>query len=138
CYGCASEVSCRGLGQTAILSGHYCPQASPPGQRLPVREGRDPATLLWTERPTGSAPGLQCHGQRELELFLNKRGRSSKAPHRCPWHHPQNQLCDCGRHAPKCCSVSCRQWHAQSRSASDSRRYWPLFAHRSIVAEGSF
>src|SRR5262249_25542410 len=41
-----------------------------------------------------------------LELFLNKIERSSTAQHRCPRHHPQNQLCDCGRHAPKCCSVS--------------------------------
>src|SRR5712692_7600962 len=48
-----------------------------------------------------------------LELFLNKIERSSTAPHRCQRHHPQNQLCDCGRHAPKCYSVSCRQWHAQ-------------------------
>ena len=48
-----------------------------------------------------------------LELFLNKRGRSSKAQHRCQWHHPQTQLCDCGRHVPKCCSVSYHQWHAQ-------------------------
>src|SRR4029450_7012110 len=48
-----------------------------------------------------------------LELFLNKIERSSTAQHRCQRHHPQNQLCDCGRHAPKCYSVSCRQWHAQ-------------------------
>ena len=25
-----------------------------------------------------------------LELFLNKLERSSKAQHRCQWHHPQN------------------------------------------------
>jgi hypothetical protein len=49
----------------------------------------------------------------KLELFLNKIERSSKVQHRCQRHHPQNQLCDCGRHAPKCYSVSCRQWHAQ-------------------------
>ena len=36
-----------------------------------------------------------------------------KARHKCQWHHRQSQLCDCGRHAPKCCSVSYRQWHAQ-------------------------
>ena len=48
-----------------------------------------------------------------IELFLNKIKRGSKAQHRCQRHHPQSPLCDCGRHAPKCCSVSCRQWHAQ-------------------------
>ena len=73
-----------------------------------------------------------------LELFLNKTERSSKAQHRCQQHHLQNQLCDCGRHAPKCCSASCRQWHARSRCAHDSRRYWPPCAHRFIAGEGSF
>jgi hypothetical protein len=39
---------------------------SPCPARCPVREGRDPATLLLTGHPIGSAPGLQCDGQREL------------------------------------------------------------------------
>src|SRR5262245_20616064 len=48
-----------------------------------------------------------------IELFLNKTERGSKVQPRCQWHHPQNQLYDCGRHGPKCCSVLYRQWHAQ-------------------------
>src|SRR5262249_1038410 len=48
-----------------------------------------------------------------LELFLNKITRGSTAQHKRQEHHPQSQLCDCGRHAPKWCSVSCRPWPAQ-------------------------
>jgi hypothetical protein len=48
-----------------------------------------------------------------LELFLNKIERSSTAQHRCQRHHPQNQLYDGGRPAPKWWSVSYRQWPAQ-------------------------
>src|SRR5207245_11487235 len=58
-----------------------------------------------------------------IELFLNKIERSSKVQHRRQWHHLQSQLCNCGRHVQKCCSASCRQWHAQQRCTLESRLY---------------
>src|SRR2546426_9993996 len=64
-----------------------------------------------------------------LELFLNKIKQGSKAQHKCQRHHPQSQLCDCGRHAPKCCSVSCHQWHARQRCGLDSKLYLQPFVH---------
>src|SRR5438445_11628701 len=43
-----------------------------------------------------------------LELFLNKRERSSTVQHKRQSHRPQSSLCDCGSHVPKCCSASYR------------------------------
>jgi hypothetical protein len=57
--------------------------------------------------------GYRCGHPYTLELFLHKIERGSTAQHRRQWHPPQSQLCDCGKHAPKWCSVSCHQWHAQ-------------------------
>ena len=63
-----------------------------------------------------------------IELFLNKLERNSKAQPRCQYHHPQNQLCDCGRYQPKCYNVSYRRWHVRLRYELDSRLCCPPFA----------
>src|SRR5215813_7195355 len=95
-------------GSRAVLlpRGYYLPPSTPPTDcHVTGRLVSAPLCPGGTMTPTID---LQ-----KIELFLNKIERSSKAPHRCQRHHPQNQLCDCGRHAPKCYSVSCRRWHAQ-------------------------
>src|SRR5262249_22297165 len=73
-----------------------------------------------------------------LELFLNKREPSSTAQPRPQWHHPQNALCGCGSDAPKCCSASYHQSHAQQRCGFGSKLYSPPFAQRFMLVAGSF
>src|SRR5262249_39647301 len=55
--------------------------------------------MAMTRRPTSTLGSLVCM---RLTPLVNKIERSSTAQHRCQRHHPQKQLCDCGRHAPKC------------------------------------
>ena len=73
----------------------------------------------------------------KIEVFLNKRERSSTVQHRRQSHRPQSALCDCGSHGPKCCRASCRPSHARQRCGRDSRLCWQPCAPRS-VADGDF
>jgi Domain of unknown function (DUF5615) len=68
-----------------------------------------------------------------VELFLNKRERSSTAQPRCQQHHPQTQLCDCGSPAPQWWSVLGPPWHAQARYGFASRPSGPPCAPRAMA-----
>ena len=73
-----------------------------------------------------------------LELFLNKRERSSTAPHRCPRHPPHKPLCACGRPAPQCSRGASRPGPAQARDGRAAKRAGRSLAHRARAGWGAW